>query len=458
MYTNIPHGEGIEACREALEREERDNPTPSATFICKLIEHILTLNYFQFEDNMWLQKHGTAMGTCMAPSYANLFMGPLEEKMLETSPEKPIVWLRYIDDIFFIWSHGRPALETFITHVNNFHHTIKFTSEISPSQIPFLDVMVSLKDGKLQTDLFSKKTDTFNYLHWGSCHPHHTKQSIPYSLAFRLIRICSTEETLTSRLKQLTTHLKRRGYPHKKIAAAINRARNTSRPQALQRRQNKDTQAERIPLVHTYNPALPNISSILLKHLPVLHSSYRCRKAIPEPPMAAFRRPTNLKDMLVHSTTTPPNINPGFSPCNSCRCKTCFNTAETVSFQSSTDGQTYRINQSLSCYSHNVIYLITCNQCNKQYVGQTSQTLRQRFTNHRFDIRNDRDTPVARHFNLPQHSLDDVNIIAINCLPTADNISILNKETHWIHTLKTSEPQGINVKEQSSFPISILHT
>ena len=162
----------------------------------------------------------------------------------------------------------------------------------------------------------------------------------------------------------------------------MNRARNTSRPQALQRRQNRDTQAERIPLVHTYNPALPNISSILLKHLPVLHSSDRCRKAIPEPPMAAFRRPTDLKDMLVLSTTAPQNINPGFSPCNSCRCKTCPN-------------------QSLSCYSHNVIYLITCNQWNKQYAGQTSEILRQRFTNHRLDIRNDRDTPVARHFNLP---------------------------------------------------------
>ena len=112
---------------------------------------------FNLKTIMWLQKHGTVMGTCMAPSYANLFMGALEEKMLETSPEKPTVWLRYIDDIFFIWPHGRPALETFITHVNNFHHTIKFTSEISPSQIPFLDVMVSLKDGKLQTDLFSKK-------------------------------------------------------------------------------------------------------------------------------------------------------------------------------------------------------------------------------------------------------------------------------------------------------------
>ena len=88
---------------EALEKEERDNPTPSATFICNLIEHILTLNYFRFEDNNYVvTEHGTAMGTCMAPSYANLFMGALEEKMLETSPEKPIFWLRYIDDIFFI--------------------------------------------------------------------------------------------------------------------------------------------------------------------------------------------------------------------------------------------------------------------------------------------------------------------------------------------------------------------
>ena len=113
--------------------------------------------------------------------------------------------------------------------------------------------MASLNDGKPQTDLFSPQKNTINYLHRGSCHPHHThkKQSIPYSLAFRLIRICSTEEALTSRLKQLTSHLRRRGYPQKKKEAAIIRARNTSRPQALQRRQNKNIQAEIIPLVHT---------------------------------------------------------------------------------------------------------------------------------------------------------------------------------------------------------------
>ena len=98
--------------------------------------------------------------------------------------------------------------KTFITHVNNFHHTIKFTSEISPTQILFLDVMVSLKDGKFQTDTFSKETDTLYYLHWGFYHPHITKQSTPFSVAFRLIRSSKLQ------VKNLTSHLKRRRQPH----------------------------------------------------------------------------------------------------------------------------------------------------------------------------------------------------------------------------------------------------
>ena len=74
------------------------------------------------------------MGTCRASSNANLLRGGggggLEVKLLENSLEIPIFWLRYIDDIILIWTNGRPALETFITHANNFHHTIKLPTEI----------------------------------------------------------------------------------------------------------------------------------------------------------------------------------------------------------------------------------------------------------------------------------------------------------------------------------------
>ena len=51
----------------------------------------------------------------------------------------------------------------------------------------------------------------------------------------------------------------------------------------------------------TYNPALPNIRSIRKKYLPILQTSDRCKKAIPTLPMAAFRRPQNLRHSLMHS-------------------------------------------------------------------------------------------------------------------------------------------------------------
>ena len=78
---------------------------------------IFTMNNFEFENNYYPQLHGTAMGTKMAPAYANLFMGDLEQKLLAQSPLKPLVWWRYIDDIFMIWPHGKKSsmnLSTFL--------------------------------------------------------------------------------------------------------------------------------------------------------------------------------------------------------------------------------------------------------------------------------------------------------------------------------------------------------
>ena len=89
LYTNIPHKEGIHACRKAL--ESRTNTSLKTESICDLIRMILTMNNFEFENNHYLQLHGTAIGTKMVPAYANLFMGDLEQKILAQSPLKPLV-------------------------------------------------------------------------------------------------------------------------------------------------------------------------------------------------------------------------------------------------------------------------------------------------------------------------------------------------------------------------------
>ena len=69
---------------------------------------------------------GTAMGTKMAPSYANLFMGVLEKQMLSSYKHKPLVYFRYIDDIFMIWTDGEDSLNDFLTHCNNQNKNIQF--------------------------------------------------------------------------------------------------------------------------------------------------------------------------------------------------------------------------------------------------------------------------------------------------------------------------------------------
>ena len=84
LYTNIPHEEGITACKEFLNRREKQEPP--TTDLCQLIRLVLTTNSFVFNESNYLhvQVHGTAMGTHMAQSYANLFMGKLEQEFLQT--------------------------------------------------------------------------------------------------------------------------------------------------------------------------------------------------------------------------------------------------------------------------------------------------------------------------------------------------------------------------------------
>uniref|UniRef100_A0A8C3H6A6 Reverse transcriptase domain-containing protein n=1 Tax=Chrysemys picta bellii TaxID=8478 RepID=A0A8C3H6A6_CHRPI len=114
LYTNIPHKNGLQAIRNSIP----NNVT--ANLVAELCDFVLTHNYFTFGDNIYLQVRGRAMGTRMAPQYANIFMADLEQRFLSSRPLMPLLYLRYIDDIFIIWTHGKEALEEFHHDFNNF--------------------------------------------------------------------------------------------------------------------------------------------------------------------------------------------------------------------------------------------------------------------------------------------------------------------------------------------------
>ena len=118
------------------------------------------------------------MGTALAPNYTNLFMDRFETNALKNWPIKPLLWLRFIDDIFMIWTHGQNELNKFIEYLKGIHPKIKFTSETSESSVNFLDTTVKIdSDSTIYTTLYEKPTDTHLYLHYNSAHhsPRHKR-------------------------------------------------------------------------------------------------------------------------------------------------------------------------------------------------------------------------------------------------------------------------------------------
>ncbi|XP_072166144.1 uncharacterized protein [Diadema setosum] len=184
-----------------------------------------------FMDKHYIQVSGTAtlcMGTRMAPSFACLFMTKLEQQMLDSASCPPWLWWRYIDDNFFIWTREEESLYTFIDSINSFHRTIKFTSDFFQEETNFLDVTVRKESNHVTTTLYTKPTDTHQYLHSANCHPHHCKTSIPYSQALRLRRICSEDSEFSFHARNLKRHLTARGYGTRRVQQAINKDMSTA--------------------------------------------------------------------------------------------------------------------------------------------------------------------------------------------------------------------------------------
>ena len=121
-------------------------------------------------------------------------MNKTETDFLKTHELQPFVWLRYIDDIFFIWRHGEAELKKSMEGLNNFLPNIQFTYESSKKKVAFLDLNVSLEHGSTTTDIHIKGTDCHQYLQYSSSHPDYIKNSIISGQNLRLSSICTYEE------------------------------------------------------------------------------------------------------------------------------------------------------------------------------------------------------------------------------------------------------------------------
>ena len=166
------------------------------------------------QGKYYKQTQGAAMGSPISPLIANIFMEEFEVQALQSSPNPPSMWLRFVDDTFVInrTEHSQQLLQ----HINNQDPHIQFTVE--PTQqgsLPFLDTLVTIQpDNTLSTSVYRKPTHTDQYLHWDSNHHITAKHSVYNTLAHRAKTVSSTQDSLDQELLHIKTALQLCQFPN----------------------------------------------------------------------------------------------------------------------------------------------------------------------------------------------------------------------------------------------------
>ena len=391
LYSNIPHDLGLEAIEFWLQNSETSiKERFNKDFIINGLKLILENNVFYFDQMYYVQIKGTAMGTKMAPTYATLVLGYLEHLLYNKVEDKmghevkeylKEHWKRFLDDCFII-NNGLLCSRELHSELNNLHPSIQFTINESETEMPFLDILVKKNGDVINTDLYSKPTDTHNYLDFKSCHPKHTKVNIPFNLASRIITIVRDHQTQEKRLSELQEQLLEQHYPLNVIQDGISRAKRKG-PITTPAHRGEHESNDVIAFVHTHNPRNQNMGPAIHTARQLLNRSETMKTVLQKKNIInSKRQPKNLKRILTSSKFETQQQTPGVTKCRRSRCKTCPDLIEGthVTFN---NGKTFHVKANMSCTTKNVIYSIICENCKAFYIGQTKNELCKRMTLHR---------------------------------------------------------------------------
>ncbi|CAJ0955360.1 unnamed protein product [Ranitomeya imitator] len=293
LYTSIPHTNGIHSTRWLL---SNNNMSPDLIdFCCTLLSIVLNNNFFLFEDAFYLQTKGSAMGSNVAPPYANAYMAHYEDTLIYTNElflNHVLTWKRYIDDVFCIWKGDLDSLQTFFLFLKTAWPGLDFTMTQDSHQISFLDTLVN-KDtnGNLSTDLYSKPTDRNSLLHFDSFHPPNMKKSIPKSQLNRVTRIVSDPVSKDLRISEMKSKFRERGYPSRILE-------NATMDHTIKER---SSASSRIPFIHQYHPAAYRLHKTIRQHWHILQTAYPTINEFQHPFLPCFKRPRNIKDALIRA-------------------------------------------------------------------------------------------------------------------------------------------------------------
>ena len=406
LYTNITTDKCCEAISYFWDKYASDVlPSSMITrftkaFVIDLFKFCQENLYFAFQSTVFRQISGTGMGRIYAPAAADIKVGYQEvqlDSFIQTNLSDTAYnlfrsyFFRFLDDVIFIWRTSIPGLESIKTEMNCIDPNIKFIFESSEDShlpngaIPFLDVLIWREGKTVCTDIYSKPTDTYNYLPFTSSHPRHCCRNIPYSLARRIKGIVSVDSQLQIRMTEMKQRLVNKGYPRILIDNSIERALAIPRKDIInpppKTTQPLNGTEKNVFFVSTFNDTTNNPGSAIRSLVSVFNSNWSTDSSNSPPKLKvtpSYRKSPSLKDILMFKRD---NREREVKKCGK-NCIFCDYIQEGTSITLK-NGIVVTPNDDFECTSRNVLYIAICDNCREFYLGETMDALNIRWTIHR---------------------------------------------------------------------------
>ena len=216
LFTNVPVDETIQILADKAFEKEWFNWKYKLKLEKSELVELLNLavkhQLFQIDGKLYEQVDGVAMGSPLGPLMANTFMCSLVEKLVERN-QMPSLYHRFVDDSITSQRNNASA-EAFLSTLNSLHPSVQFTMELETSGvIPFLGATLINKNGRLETKVYIKPTNTGLVLHYDSHVDVKYKKSLVLTMLNRAFRLSSSRKFFTEECERIKKTFVRLRYP-----------------------------------------------------------------------------------------------------------------------------------------------------------------------------------------------------------------------------------------------------
>lgn len=359
LFTSVPIVKLKKLLFDKIKIELSDNLKSSQ--LINLINICLKQNYFRFDDKIYLQNDGLAMGSALSPFLAEFFMDYIEKTLFDYKHpllEYIFTWIRYVDDVFCIWTGTKRQLDNFLNNIlNKLDDHIKFTIELGNNSINFLDLTINIIDNRFAFNIFRKDTYSDAVIPSNSVHPWNVKMASFHSMLNRLLDVPLSQENFKKELNVIKLIARNNGYNNRIIY------------KLLAKKQYKKAVESVFPVRHTSSECVPG----RWKRIPYLGKiSEDLKKPLLEKNVRpAFFNRLTLKNLLINN-----KLKPTVDKLDKCG-----------------------------------VYQLNCQDCGAIYIGQTKRSIKTRYKEHINNSKNNNpNTGFAKHLSSTGHGPDSSNI------------------------------------------------